>query len=80
MTAALIFLAAAAVFWLPSIIDRARRNRRARQDGARRSAECHANYWRDSSEAVGPWVDDPTPTFDALSFEFWERQMDGESA
>lgn len=55
-TAALVcFLAAAAIF-APSVISRALRNRRIRQARAQARAECHANYWLDSSDPIDVWA------------------------
>ena len=32
----------------------------------------HDQVWEDERPE---WADDPTPTYDALCFEFWEREV-----
>lgn len=77
--AALVCLAAAAVLYLPSVVDRARRNKRVRES-SRRAAECHAWFWRESSDPVEAWVGEETPIHDRLACEQMESQFKGGAA
>jgi hypothetical protein len=73
--AVFVLFAAFLVGYLPSRIDTARRNRRARLARNQAAAECHANYWRDS-EAWEAWKDE-TPIQDALVCEQLKSQFNG---